>query len=73
MRGRIIHQVELESERAPMDKRKIKRAKLTVREYARLQGVTMQTVYRRIWNRQVIAQQLYGRWLISVVTDGQGN
>jgi hypothetical protein len=37
---------------------------LTVREYAMKEGVTLGTVYRRIWEGQVAARQMYGRWLI---------
>lgn len=42
---------------------------LTVREYARQEGITIQTAYRRIWDGQVSATQYLGRWLISA--DGQ--
>lgn len=38
---------------------------LTVREYARQEGITIQAVYHRIWDGRVIARQIYGRWLIS--------
>lgn len=38
---------------------------LTVREYARQEGITIQTAYRRIWEGQVKAEQFLGRWLIS--------
>ena len=38
---------------------------LTVREYAREEGITLQSVYRRIWQSQIQAQRIYGRWLIS--------
>jgi hypothetical protein len=38
---------------------------LTVREYAMKEGVTLGTAYRRIWEGQVVARQMYGRWLIS--------
>ena len=38
---------------------------LTVRDYARSQGVTIQTAYRRIWDGRVPARQIYGRWLIT--------
>ena len=38
---------------------------LTVREYARQQGITIQTAYRRIWDGQVKATQILGRWLVS--------
>ena len=38
---------------------------LTVRQYATREGITLGTVYRRIWEGQVNATQLYGRWLIS--------
>ena len=43
---------------------------LTVREYARREGITIQTAYRRIWDGQVPAQQFLGRWLISLVGPG---
>lgn len=38
---------------------------LTVREYARQEGITIQTAYRRIWDGHVEAKQFLGRWLIS--------
>lgn len=38
---------------------------LTVRQYAQREGITLQTAYRRIWQRQVPARRRYGRWLIS--------
>jgi len=38
---------------------------LTVREYARKNGITLQSVYRRIWQKQIKARRIYGRWLIS--------
>ena len=38
---------------------------MTVREYAAREGITLGTVYRRIWEGQVNATQVYGRWLIS--------
>jgi hypothetical protein len=38
---------------------------LTVREYARQEGITVQTAYRRIWDAKVSAKQFLGRWLIS--------
>ena len=38
---------------------------LTVREYARQEGITIQTAYRRIWDGQVKAEQFLGRWLIT--------
>ncbi len=38
---------------------------MTVREYAAKEGITLGTAYRRIWEGQVKAEQLYGRWLIS--------
>ena len=38
---------------------------LTVREYARQEGITIQTAYRRIWDGQVNARQILGRWLVS--------
>jgi hypothetical protein len=40
-------------------------ARMTVREYATRERVTMGTVYRRIWEGHVKAEQIYGRWLIS--------
>jgi hypothetical protein len=40
-------------------------ARMTVREYATQERVTLGTVYRRIWEGQVKAEQVYGRWLIS--------
>jgi hypothetical protein len=40
-------------------------ARLTVREYAAREGITLGTAYRRIWERQIKAEQFYGRWLIS--------
>ena len=38
---------------------------LAVREYAVKEGITLGTAYRRIWEGQVSARQVYGRWLIS--------
>ncbi len=40
-------------------------ARLTVREYAAREGITLGTAYRRIWEGQIKAEQFYGRWLIS--------
>lgn len=37
---------------------------LTVREYAREEGITLQTAYRRIWEGRVSAKQVLGRWLV---------
>lgn len=37
---------------------------LTLSEYAREQGVTLQTCYRRVWQGQVRAEKVLGRWLI---------
>ena len=37
---------------------------LTVREYARLEQITLQTAYRRIWEGRVEAKQILGRWLV---------
>jgi hypothetical protein len=39
--------------------------RLTVREYAAKEGITLGTAYRRIWEGQITAEQFYGRWLIS--------
>jgi hypothetical protein len=39
--------------------------RMTVREYAAKEGITLGTAYRRIWEGQVRAEQFYGRWLIS--------
>jgi hypothetical protein len=36
----------------------------TVRQYAREESVTLQTVYRRIWSGRIRARQFRGRWLI---------
>jgi hypothetical protein len=47
----------------------IKPETLTLREYARQQGITLQSAYRRIWNGKVPAERLDGRWIISA--DGQ--
>jgi hypothetical protein len=44
---------------------------LTVREYAMKEGVTLGTAYRRIWEGQVAARQVYGRWLISSGNDAE--
>ena len=41
------------------------RKQITVREYALKEGVTLGTVYRRLWAKQIKAEQFYGRWLIS--------
>ena len=37
---------------------------LTVRQYAKLEGVTHQTVYNRVTQGQVPAKKVLGRWLI---------
>ncbi len=42
-----------------------KKSTLTVREYARQEGISLQTVYRRLWQGEIQAQQFLGRWLIS--------
>jgi hypothetical protein len=39
-------------------------SRITVREYAAQKRVTLGTAYRRIWEGQVKAEQVYGRWLI---------
>ncbi len=39
--------------------------RLTVREYAAKEGITLGTAYRRIWEGSVKAEQFLGRWLIS--------
>jgi hypothetical protein len=39
--------------------------RITVRQYAVKEGVTLGTAYRRIWEGQIKAEQFYGRWLIS--------
>jgi hypothetical protein len=39
--------------------------RMTVREYAAKEGVTLGTAYRRIWEGQIKAEQFYGRWLIA--------
>jgi hypothetical protein len=38
---------------------------LTVREYARREGITIQSAYRRIWDDKVEAKQILGRWLVA--------
>jgi hypothetical protein len=38
---------------------------LTVREYAKEEGITIQTVYRRLWEGRIKARQVMGRWLIA--------
>ena len=40
-------------------------ARLTVREYAAREGITLGTAYRRIGEGQIKAEQFYGRWVIS--------
>jgi len=37
---------------------------LTVREYARKEGITIQAVYRRLWEGRVKGKQFLGRWLV---------
>jgi hypothetical protein len=44
---------------------------VTVRDYARSQGITIQTAYRRIWDGRVPARQIYGRWLITQERSGE--
>jgi hypothetical protein len=38
---------------------------LTVREYTRQHGITLQTAYRRVWDGRVNVRRVYGRWLSS--------
>jgi len=42
---------------------------ITVREYAAKKRITLGTVYRRIWEGNVSATKLYGRWLILTEAD----
>ena len=37
---------------------------LSLREYARKEGITLQSAYRRIWEGRVIARKMYDRWFI---------
>jgi hypothetical protein len=37
---------------------------LTVREYARTEGITLQGAYLRLWNGGVKAEKRDGKWLI---------
>lgn len=39
--------------------------KLTLREYAKQEGITIQSAYRRIWDGRVEAERVLGRWLIT--------
>lgn len=38
---------------------------LSVREYANQEGITICTAYRRVWQGQVPAEQILGRWFIT--------
>ena len=40
--------------------------KLTLREYAQQKGVTLQTVYQKLWAGRLAAEKVDGRWLIAV-------
>jgi len=37
---------------------------LTVREYARQEGITIQAAYRRLWEGRARGRQFLGRWLV---------
>lgn len=37
---------------------------LSVREYAKQQGITICTAYRRVWQGDVPAEQILGRWFV---------
>jgi hypothetical protein len=39
---------------------------LTVRQYAALAGITIESVYRRLWNGRVAAKKISGRWYITL-------
>lgn len=38
--------------------------RMTLRDYAIQEGITMGTAYRRLWEGRVGATKFYGRWLI---------
>jgi len=40
--------------------------KLSLREYAREKGITLQCVYQRVWADRLPAEKVDGRWLIEV-------
>lgn len=42
---------------------------ISVRDYARQMGVTMHTVYMKLWGGQLKGVKLYGRWQIIVGDD----
>lgn len=37
---------------------------ITVRDYARKEGITIGTAYRRLWEGQVRAIKVLGRWVV---------
>ena len=38
---------------------------LSVREYARARGMSLQMVYRQLWEGKLQATQILGRWVIT--------
>jgi hypothetical protein len=40
--------------------------KLTLREYALRKGVTLQTVYQKLWAGRLKAEKVDGKWLIEI-------
>jgi len=37
---------------------------ITIRDYARKEGITIGTAYRRVWEGHVRATKVFGRWVI---------
>ena len=37
---------------------------LTVRQYARQEGISIQAAYRRLWEGRAKGKQILGRWLV---------
>lgn len=49
---------------------------ITVRDYARKEGITLGTAYRRLWEGQINATKLLGRWVIvsaEAITEDAGS
>jgi hypothetical protein len=44
---------------------------VTVRQYAAAEGVSLQTVYHRLWSGSLAGRQVLGRWLVSPEQKGE--
>ena len=40
--------------------------RISVREFARLNGLTLETVYRRLWAGKLVGVKVDGKWMIEV-------